>query len=106
MVDGLIGAFIEDLKALKKRHRDHVHKLTENHQPFAALAQKVINGEPLELSEATGNSFAKMLDSANEQPGTESPYRVESEQLHAELLNVIEKVNALLTRVELFWKST
>jgi hypothetical protein len=71
-----IKSCISDLQQLEVRHNEHIEKHMNSHRTFEQLRRKLVDGEPLNVGEATGDSVARMLREIEEIHNIENPYCV------------------------------
>lgn len=60
-IDALIGKLIRDLETLRKHHREHVSSHFKNSRKYSGLVSRLISGEPLDETEATGDTISKLI---------------------------------------------
>jgi hypothetical protein len=80
-INGLIDSCVADLQHLRIRHNQHIDKHVSSYRKFEQLRQKLLNGEPLNSGEATGDAVAKMLKEIEETQSIEGPYCLPSAEV-------------------------
>lgn len=60
-VDTLIDSFIREMEGVRKRHHQHMQEYLKSHIGSNPLMRKLLQGERISPSEATGDSMWRML---------------------------------------------
>jgi hypothetical protein len=60
-IEVLIDEFVTEPAQLKKRHIKHVQTQVDGFMKHAVLKQKMLQREPLQATEATGDCFSQLL---------------------------------------------
>jgi hypothetical protein len=57
----LIDSCITDLQKLRVLYNEHIHKHVTSYRRYEQLRQDLLSGEPMNISEITGDAIANML---------------------------------------------
>jgi hypothetical protein len=80
-INGFIDSCIVDMQQLKVRHNEHIDKHVNSYRDYEQLRQKLLIGDPLNISEATGDAVAKMLKEIEETGSLGNPYCLPSAEV-------------------------
>jgi hypothetical protein len=94
----------EDVAGLKKRHSDHVRRHVDGFTKHAVLKQKLLQREPLQTTEATGDCFSQLLSEVQNLRVMTSPYRLTLQQFEKQIASVRERFRTIITEIEGAWK--
>jgi hypothetical protein len=80
----------EEVAQLKKKHSEHVRRHVDSFTKHAVLKQKLLQREPLETTEATGDCFHQLLTEVESMNVMPSPYRLSLQQFAKQVTSVRE----------------
>jgi hypothetical protein len=75
-----------------------------SHRPFEQLRRNLVNGDPLNVHEATGDSVAKMLREINEAANLKNPYYLPAAQVEQLIAEHRQYIADIKTSIKAIWK--
>jgi hypothetical protein len=95
-----------EVAQLKKRHIEHVRRHVSGFTKHAVLKQKLLQGEPLQATEATGDCFNQLLTEVkvDELCVMSSPYQLSLQQFGKQVASLGEQLAAIVAKIESTWK--
>jgi hypothetical protein len=102
-INGLIDSCIVDLQQLRVRHNEHIDKHVSSYWKFEQLRRKLLNGEPLNVGEATGDTVAKMLKEIEETGNLANPYCLSGVEVEQCMAEVRKRMIEIKMSIEMVW---
>jgi hypothetical protein len=102
-INGLIDSCMADLRQLRVRHNEHVDKHVSSHRKFEQLRLKLLNGEPLNTGEATGDAVAKMLKEIEEGSSLGNPYSLPSAEVEQRMAEMRQRMADIRMNIKTLW---
>jgi hypothetical protein len=103
-IDILIDGLAVEVAQLRKRHSEHVRRHVDSFTKHAVLRQKLLQREPLQTTEATGDWFSQLLTEVEGLRVMPSPYRLSLQQLEKQVVSVRERFGTIVADIESAWK--
>jgi hypothetical protein len=75
-INTLIDGLATKISQLKKRHSEHIRKHADDFTKHTVLKEKLLQREPLQITEATGDCFHQLLSEVEGQRVMPNPYRL------------------------------
>jgi hypothetical protein len=102
-INGLIDSCMADLQQLRVRHNEHIDKHVSSHRKFEQLRRKLLNGEPLNAGEATGDAVAQMLKEIEEGSNLGNPYCLSGAEVEQNMAEMRQRMANIKTNIETLW---
>jgi hypothetical protein len=102
-INGLIDTCIGDLQQLKERHNKHIVEHVSSYQKFEQLRRKLLNGEPLNADEATGDAVANMLKEMKQMASLANPYCLSGAEGEQRMAEVRQSMTDIGKNIETLW---
>jgi hypothetical protein len=102
-INGLIDSCVVDLQQLRVRHNEHIDKHVSGYRKFEQLRRKLLNGEPLNAGEATGDTVAKMLKEIEETGNLANPYCLSGAEVEQRMAEVRKGMIEIKMSIETVW---
>jgi hypothetical protein len=99
-INGLIDSCMTDLQQLKIKHNEHIDKHVSSHRKFEQLCRKLLNREPLNVGEATGDSVAKMLKEIQETDNIGNPYCLSGAEVEQHTAHIRQCMTGIRMSIE------
>ena len=103
-INGTIDTLIAELQGLKKAHNEHVVSHTQGGLKHSVLRRKLLNREPLELREATGDAVASMLQELKEVEITSNLYQRSPEEVEKCITSSRQRFQEITAELQALWK--
>ena len=103
-INGAIDTLIAELQGLKKAHNEHVVSHTQGGLKHSVLRRKLLNREPLELREATGDAVASMLQELKEVEITSNLYQRSPEEVEKCITSSRQRFQEITAELQALWK--
>jgi hypothetical protein len=92
-----------DLQQLRVRHNQHIHTHVSSYRRYEQLRRKLLNGDPLDAGEATGDTVANMLKEIEDTGSMANPYCVSAEEVQHRMAQVRQYMAQVTTDIETVW---
>jgi hypothetical protein len=102
-INGLIDSSITDLQQLKVRHNEYIDKHVSSYRKFEQLRQKLLNGQPMNAGEATGDTVAKMLKEIEEESSMGNPYCLSGAEVEQCIEDIRQRMANIKMSIEALW---
>jgi ribosome-associated translation inhibitor RaiA len=103
-IDTLIDGLATEVAQLKNKHNEHVRIHVDGFTKHAGLKHKLLQREPLQMTEATGDCFSQLLTEVEGLRVMPSPYRLSLQQLEKQIVSVRERLGTIVADIESVWK--
>jgi hypothetical protein len=102
-INGLIDSCIVDLQQLKMRLMQHIETHVSSYQKFEQLRRRLLNEEPLNAGEATGDIVAKMLKEMEDTGNLANPYCLSGAEVEQCMAEISQHMTQIKTNIEAVW---
>jgi hypothetical protein len=102
-INGLIDSFIVDIQQIKIRHNEYIEKHVNSYRKFEQLRQKLVNGEPMNKGEATGDTVAQMLKEIEEESNLGNPYCLSGVEVEQCMVDMRQRMTDIRMDIETLW---
>jgi hypothetical protein len=100
LIDGLAA----EVAQLKTRHSEHVRRHVDSFIKHTVLKHKLLQREPLQMTEATGDCFHQLLTEVDGLRVMPSPYRLSLQQFAKQVASVGERLGTIVADIQSVWK--